>query len=203
MDIFYNKAVRYEEWFEHNSMLLDAELEAIRQLLPDFQKGVEIGVGTGIFASQLNISQGVEPSEEMGAMATKRGIKVISAKAEKLPINDGEFQLALMVTVDCFLDDIPQAFAEVRRILVNGGSFIIAFLDHSTTLGAVYQEKKEQNEFYRDATFHSSTEIIEMLEQGGFKITRMRQTIFSLDNKPQEIKEGIGEGLFAVICAVK
>lgn len=202
-DLFKDKVTRYEEWFEQNPLLLTAELEAIRQLLPDFEKGIEIGVGTGIFASRLGICDGVDPSSEMRVIAEDRGIRVIPAKAEKMPIPDKEYQLALMVTVDCFLDDIPKAFAEVRRILKDKGSFVIAFLDKATALGELYQANKQQNEFYHDATFHSSAEIIGMLVQAGFKITGMKQTIFSLDNDVQNIEDGIGDGLFAVICAVK
>ena len=53
MDIFEGKAAGYDSWFDENPLLLEAEAEAIRQVMPEFQSGVEIGVGTGIFAWAL------------------------------------------------------------------------------------------------------------------------------------------------------
>jgi len=41
-------------------------------------------------------------------MARDRGIKVIHAVAERLPIKDSQFDFALMVTTICFLDDVDQ-----------------------------------------------------------------------------------------------
>ena len=96
----------YEAWFRANDKLLESELEAIEQLIPDNGGGIEIGVGTGIFASNLGIKCGVEPSEKMPAVARKNGVQVLIASAEKLPIEIGSYQFALMVTVDCFLDDV-------------------------------------------------------------------------------------------------
>jgi len=44
----------YDEWFEKNSDLYNAELEAIGQLIPPTGgEGVEVGVGTGKCAAPL------------------------------------------------------------------------------------------------------------------------------------------------------
>ena len=193
----------YEEWFKTNDKLLASELETIRQLLPASVKGIEIGAGTGIFASKLGIGCGVEPLEKMAAEAIKKGIHVIKGVAEELPIDDGSFQFALMVTVDCFLNDVLKAFSEVRRILVNSGVFIIAFLDRATPLGQLYEQNKHLHKSYKDANFHSAEEISKLLEKAGFEIQDRKQTIYSLDNKFQETKDGVGEGFFAVIKATR
>lgn len=200
---FDTEIEEYEEWFKTNDKLLDSELEAVRQLIPADGKGIEIGVGTGIFASRLGIGHGVEPSEKMAAEAIKKGIHVIKAVAEELPIGDGAYQFALMVTVDCFLNDVLKAFSEVQRILVNRGFFIIAFLDRATPLGRLYEQNKHLHKSYKDADFHSAKEIAELLETAGFEIQEKKQTIYSLENKIQEIRSGVGEGLFAVIKAKK
>jgi len=42
-----------------------------------------------------------------------------------------------------------------------------------------------------------------LLKEAGFEIVDKRQTIYSLENKNQEIKHGTGEGVFAVIKAQK
>ena len=46
MDIFEGKAAGYDSWFDENPLLLESEAEAIRQVMPEFCNGVEIGVGT-------------------------------------------------------------------------------------------------------------------------------------------------------------
>ncbi|MHB1348051.1 MAG: class I SAM-dependent methyltransferase [Candidatus Humimicrobiaceae bacterium] len=202
-NVFNNKIEQYEKWFKTNKNLLDAELETIRQMLPASGEGIEIGVGTGIFATNLGIEHGVEPSEKMGAKAAKKGIHVINAFAEELPIEDESYQFALMVTVDCFLEDVAKAFKEIWRILVKDGYFIIAFIDKTTSLGIIYEQHKHSDSFYKYANFHSSEEIIILLKKAGFEILEKKQTIFTLENKVQEIKDGVGEGVFAVIKAKK
>ena len=193
----------YEAWFRANDKLLESELEAIEQLIPDNGGGIEIGVGTGIFASNLGIKCGVEPSEKMAAVARKNGVQVLIASAEKLPIEIGSYQFALMVTVDCFLDDVLKAFLEIKRILADKGYFIVAFLDRTTPLGKIYEKNKHLHRSYKDAKFHSANEIEDLLEKTGFKIIESKQTVYSLDNKKQEIKDGTGVGLFAVIKSQK
>lgn len=61
-------ADRYDQWFEKNTMVYETELEAIRRILPgkavdkdDMPVGVEIGAGSGLFASRLGIAYGLEP----------------------------------------------------------------------------------------------------------------------------------------------
>jgi predicted TPR repeat methyltransferase len=201
-DYFDNNVEEYEKWFKANDKLLNSELDAIRPLIPKIGTGIEIGVGTGIFASELGIRYGIEPSEDMAAKARERGIHVDMGKAEKLPVDDGMYEFALMVTADCFMDDVQKVFCEVRRILVDGGIFIIAFLDKATSLGELYDKNKHLHKSYRNANFHSADDIAGFLEEAGFKIIEKKQTVFSLDNKYQEAKNGVGEGLFAVIKTV-
>jgi ubiquinone/menaquinone biosynthesis C-methylase UbiE len=200
---FDNGAEQYEKWFVENNLLLDSEVKAVKQLLPDSGEGIEIGVGTGVFASRLGIKHGVEPSKKMGKKAIKKGIEVINSFAEKLPIADETYDFALMVTVDCFLEDVMKAFRETWRIICKGGYLIIAFLDRETPAGKIYERKKNLSRFYQNANFHSAEEIEKYLEMTGFTVQEKKQTIYTLDNIPQEIKDGVGEGVFAVIKAKK
>lgn len=54
-NVFDQNMRLYEEWFTKNSNIFDSEIEALKQILPTFGKGIEIGVGTGIFSSRLGI----------------------------------------------------------------------------------------------------------------------------------------------------
>lgn len=200
----FNSGVEeYEEWFKTNDNLLASELAAVRELIPGSGRGLEIGVGTGVFASELEIRDGVEPSEAMAQEARKKGIKVFKGVAEDLPVKDGAYQFALMVTVDCFLADVRKAFKEVWRILDDNGTFIIAFIDRATPLGEVYEQNKHLDKNYQHAHFHSAAEIEAMLDAAGFEVIDRRHTVTSLDNSFQEPMVGVGEGVFAVMKARK
>ncbi len=96
--VFETFSREYEEWFEKHSILYDAEIEAIRKLLPPFKNGIEIGVGSGRFAVPFDITTGVEPSAKMAEIAGSKGVEVIKGVAEDLPIGNETFDFVLMVT---------------------------------------------------------------------------------------------------------
>jgi len=70
------------------------------------KKGIEIGVGSGRFAVPLGIKTGVDPSPRMREIAQQKGVKVIDAVAEELPFENSQFELVLMVTTICFVDNL-------------------------------------------------------------------------------------------------
>lgn len=196
-------ARRYDAWFELNPALFDSEVAAIRQLLPPFENAIEIGVGTGLFASRLGIADGLEPSPAMAQRAAKRGVNVIAGRAEQIPAQDGSYSFVLMVTAFCFLDDAAQALREIHRILEPGGVFILAFIDRDTELGGTYLGKKEDDPYYANARFYSAAEAKKMLQEAGFTVTGERQTVYNFENEPQEVRDGTGAGAFAVIRSEK
>lgn len=197
---------QYENWFIENEYAYHSEIRAIKEILPDFKDGIEIGVGSGKFAQPLNIKFGVEPSYEMRKIAGSKGIKVWDGVAENLPFRNGSFDLVLMVTTLCFLDDVKKAFYEVYRILKPGGSFINGFVDKNSKVGRIYQKNKQKSVFYRVAVFFTTEEVIKLLKEAGFRKFEFRQTIFNtLDkiNVVEEIKKGYGEGSFIAVRAQK
>lgn len=198
---FEENALRYDAWFEEHPHLYEAELAAVGGFLRPFQRAVEVGAGTGRFASRLGIPLGVEPSESMARLARSRGVDVLPGSAEALPLPDKRFDLVLMVTAVCFFTDVDKAFREARRVLKDDGTIIVAFIDADTPLGRLYQERKANNEFYADATFYSVREVTARLRQAGFTDLEYRQTV----PEPQDVlyptTEGHGNGGFVVIRA--
>lgn len=197
---------QYEAWFTENPWVYEAELRAVKSVFPEKGLSVEIGVGTGRFAEPLNIKIGVDPSDRMGSIAQKRGIQVLKGTAEELPLADGRFDTAIMVTIVCFLDDISKAFQEAHRILSKGGVLIVALIDRNSPLGQVYLEHKNENVFYRHATFFSVDEVVEIMAQSGFKDFSFQQTIFrnlSETDEKEPVEPGYGKGAFVVIKAKK
>lgn len=201
----FNKYFReYDLWFEKNKNLYLSELKAIRYLMPDHIRGIEIGSGTGRFSIPFGINFGVEPSKKMLETAVKSGMKSVMGVAEALPFRDEICNLVLMVTTVCFLKDPKRSFEEVFRILNHGGSFIIGFVDRESSLGRSYLKKKEKSKFYKSAEFYSVSDINSFLKYSGFKITKTIQTLFSADNsRVEDFREGFGEGAFIAIRAIK
>ncbi|MCD6254262.1 MAG: methyltransferase domain-containing protein [Thermotogae bacterium] len=203
---FNQLAEKYDRWFEENEYIYQSEIKAIRTVLPRFERGVEIGVGTGRFAIPLGLKFGVEPSCEMRKIAMSKGLEVIDGVAEALPFLAESFDLVLMVTTVCFLDDIQRAFKEVHRILKPSGAFIVALVDRKSPIGSLYLRIKDQDPFYRLATFYSTEEILSHLQKAGFSNFCVVQTLFrgieEIDSV-EPVKEGYGEGSFVVIKAIR
>ena len=202
INAFEKYSQAYDEWFINNADLYEAELEAVRQLMPtSCIESLEVGVGSGKFAAPLGIKTGVEPSEKMADKAGKQGIDVHMGVAENLPFSHSRFDCILMVTTICFVDDVLQSFKEAFRVLKPDGIIIVGFVDKKSDLGRQYQDKKENSRFYKDASFFSSQEVLAILKKAGFKTTKIRQTLIS--GKPvNTILDGYGKGAFVVIKAV-
>mgnify|MGYP001175485542 CR=1 FL=1 len=202
MNAFDRHPAEYDAWFDRHVDIYQAELAAVRELVPAQGRGVEIGVGTGRFAAPLGIALGVEPSPGMAQLARQRGIEVLSGTAEALPLPDACFDYAVIVTVLCFVEDVARVLAEVRRVLKPGGSLIIGFIDRESALGESYERKKSGSDFYREATFRSAAELEALLTEAGFSGFSYRQTLLPAP-AGLSVSEGHGRGGFAVVKTIK
>jgi SAM-dependent methyltransferase len=199
---FEKYAEQYERWFTTNRWVYEAELRAVKAILPARGRGMEIGVGTGRFAEPLGIKIGIEPSKRMRAIAKKRGIETLDGVAEEVPFDDYEFDFVLMVTTVCFVDDVRKALLEAHRVLSHDGFLIIGFVDRNSIVGQAYLNRKEENVFYKDAIFFSVDELVEMMGQAGFIDLTFKQTIFKPlreITRDEPVTRGYGEGSFVVI----
>lgn len=114
--------------------------------------------------------------------------------------NNHSFDFALTVTTVCFLNDIPKSFSEVYRILKREREFIIGLIDRNSILGKKYEKEKSKNKFYRDAHFHSTEEIIELLSGAGFSDFSFWQSLINLQtNKVEVPQRGYKKGSFIII----
>ena len=204
IESFNKYSTEYDEWFIKNQDIYQAELNAIRSLIPSNAFGIEIGVGSGTFALPLGIKVGVEPSNKMAEISRKRGIQVYEGVAEQLPIRDKTFDFALMVTTICFVNDLAKSFQEAYRILKNDGYFVVGFVDKESELGKQYNLKKETSKFYREATFYSVNEVINILKKAHFEDFLIKQTVFPIrSGELNHVENGYGKGSFVTIKAKK
>ena len=196
-------AEEYDQWFDDNKNTFHSELEAIKYFLPTQGKGIEIGVGTGRFASELGIGHGIEPSESMAMLAKQRGIEVIISKAEKLPYENQSFDFAIMVAVDPFVEDIEKVYSEIARILKTGGQLIVGSLHKDGDVARKYMGMTD-SEVYKSANFHTVAETIQQLSFAVFSDFKTCQTLFSISPTEVEIPEsGHNKGSFVAIEAIK
>lgn len=201
---FDRNTLEYDQWFDKHSAIYQSEILAIQLAIPKNKTGIEIGVGTGRFAQPLKIKFGIEPSENMARVAEQRGITVYRALAENLPIDNGTFDFALMVTTVCFISDIPKAFSEVHRILKPQGEIILAIIDKNSELGRKYEMEKSTNKFYKDANFHCTEELTELMKQSDFQNFQYWQKLTGIiDKEIEKPISGYGQGSFVIIKANK
>lgn len=197
---------RYEVWFDEYEDVYRSELDALDRLVAREGDGLAIGVGSGRFAGPLGIDVGVDPSGAMLERARDRGIEPVSGVAERLPFEDGAFDTVLLVTSICFVDDIPTTLSEAARVLDSDGALVLGYIDRESPVGQIYQEHKDQNPFYQDATFVSTDELVAALEDAGFADFEFVQTIYQwideIDGR-EPVEDGHGDGSFVGIRATR
>jgi ubiquinone/menaquinone biosynthesis C-methylase UbiE len=98
---------------------------------------LEIGGGTGAnlaFYGDVEDLVITEPEEPMAQRLERKvaasGVRasVVRAPAERLPFPDESFDVVVSTLVLCTVSDLPQALAEVHRVLKPGGRLV--FLEH-------------------------------------------------------------------------
>jgi len=169
IQIFDTYATEYDNWFEHHTFEFQAELDQIRQVIrdiPDFS--LEVGVGSGRFASSRTIPYGIDPSRPLLRMARKRGIEVVQGRGEYLPFKPDSFRYTEMITVICFLDNPLLTCAEIHRILVHDGILCIAFIEREGEIYKRYRDRQGKSRFLSHAKFYTREEVVCILSQSGF-----------------------------------
>ncbi len=206
-DIYYRK---YDDWYEKEfgKSAYELETNCLRKIIPHFNRGLEIGVGTGRFASRLNVKFGIDISFNMLKVSKERGLIVVKAKGEKLPFRDKFFDLVLIVVSICFVKDPFLVLKEANRVLADNGRIVLGLILSDSPWADYYKSKKD-HPIYKHAIFYSFYEIQVMLELSKFKIDKVLTTLFE---KPQEeraisnfeIKEGFhSNGGFFCIRGLK
>lgn len=205
--VFEDYAQEYDQWFDRHELIYQAEVAALRKFIPGGGLSLEVGIGTGRFAVPLGIRFGIDPSRGMLAIARQHGLRVCQAVGEHLPFRDAQFDVVLLVTVICFVDDVPILLQELRRVLKPSGHLIIGFINRNSTLGRLYESRKETSAFYRDARFYSVEDVARWVQDAGFGSLRFCETLFGdaeqLELSDMEVRDGYGNGAFVVLGAQK
>lgn len=172
---------RYDAWYDSPAgrVLVANELAALGPLLEGTgHPRLEIGVGTGRFATALGLDVGVDVAFTPLAYAHRRGVYVAQGVGESLPFADDSFRAVVLVATLCFVQDPTAVLAEARRVLHPGGRLVAAVVPRDSRWGQHYQAMgRDGNPFYRDAHFLSVGEITSLLSREGFTIVAIRSTL--------------------------
>jgi SAM-dependent methyltransferase len=157
-------------WYTGRRKILTRFVEDICRRVTDRRPRIlDVGCGTGanlLMLSQFGDAEGVDVSEDALAFCRERGLENVKlGAAEKLPYDDGTFDLVTALDVVEHLDDDLAGLREMRRVLRPGGR-VLLFVPTFMFLWGLQDDVSNHRRRYR------MPELERVLEQAGFEIER-------------------------------
>jgi ubiquinone/menaquinone biosynthesis C-methylase UbiE len=154
--------------------------------LPENSSLLEIGAGTGAnfqFYPRSKHAVASEVSVKMLEIAREKTniINLVRADAETLPFAENSFDAALATLVFCSIPQPEIAFAEIRRVVRNGGKIVL--LEHvrpKNPLGFAFDFLNVFTVAVIEDHFNRRTAAL--AENAGLKIVEIRKKAFGIVN---------------------
>ena len=148
-------------------------------------KILEVGIGSGLnlpFYEKSKIEEiwGIDPSEELNAMAKKVAIEecvnvnFITSSAEDIPFPSDYFDTVLITYTMCTIPSVLQANKEIRRVLKSSGKMI--FCEHGVSPDEnIKKWQKRLNSIWGKIAggCNINRNIPMLIKSSGFKIIEM------------------------------
>ena len=148
-------------------------------------KILEVGIGSGLnlpFYDKSKIEEiwGIDPSEELNAMAKKVAIEecvnvnFITSSAEDIPFPSDYFDTVLITYTMCTIPSVLQANKEIRRVLKSSGKMI--FCEHGISPDEnIKKWQKRLNSIWGKIAggCNINRNIPMLIKSSGFKIIEM------------------------------
>lgn len=180
-ELFDRLADRYDAWYERppGSTIFPLEVGCLKLLLEGLPRPwLEVGVGTGRFASVLGVEFGVDPAVRPLLAARRRGVRVVRARGERLPFRDRSFGAVLLVVTLCFVEDPFAVLQESRRVLRPDGAVVTGTVFADSPWGRYYlQQAAAGHPFYSAARFLTREELRTLLLRAGLFPVRFSSTL--------------------------
>ena len=171
-DVFDRNAREFDAWFGKNRALYLSELDALRAAGPSGEV-LDVGVGTGIFASKLGVRFGVDISRGVLELSRRRGVEVVQAEATHLPIRGGSFDSVVISFTICFVDDDGAMMKEASRVLKAGDRLLKGEITLDSRWGRLYAEEgRKGHKFYSRAKFFTWCRTQSLLSRSGVRAER-------------------------------
>lgn len=203
---YYDKNWKeYDEWYDTHQAIYQSEIKALEKIVPS-GRGLEIGIGTGRFATVFSVQFGLDPSFNMLKLAKQRNIRVVQGFGECLPFKNESFNFILIVFTIEFVDNPRLFLKEAARTLKKKGAFILGILDRNSRWGKFYEKQTTQSKAYSAFRSRTPKEILEIFENIDMEFKEAFQTLFHHPpdiNQIEEPRRGFGQGGFVVVKAKK
>jgi ubiquinone/menaquinone biosynthesis C-methylase UbiE len=170
--VFDRNAEEFDAWFRRNGRVYLSELNALKAAGPT-GRILDLGVGSGVFASRIGVHLGVDVSRNMLEISRKRGLRVLQADVKNLPIRDDSFDSVIVSFTICFADDALAMLNEAFRVLREKGRLVLGEITLDSEWGRAYSiEGKKGHRFYGKARFFTLRETLSLLSKSGFRAER-------------------------------
>ncbi len=227
---FDGYAAKYDEWFMKNDNLFTSELRLFKKALGDIEgkKLLSVGCGSGLFESYIDSSniEGIEPSEDMGQIAVKRGVNVIKfGLIEDVDLPEAAYDIIYFNGSSSYMEDLVPVYEKSLRAIKDGGKLVLLDVPKESAFGFMYLLGKSLNTYdheYLQGTmpelpyplalassgvWHSTEEKIEVLKSLGVTKFSFYQTLVKnpmyTNEEPEEVIEGYKSGGYVAIVAEK
>ncbi len=130
---------------------------------------LDVGCGTGVLTGELERygrASGIDFSYKAVEYCKERGLKnVVQGVGEKLPYNDNQFDVVLVLDVLEHIEDDKKAIKELHRVLKPDG-ILISFVPAFMILWGITDEVSQHFRRY------TKSELVSKLKESDFKIIR-------------------------------
>ena len=227
---FDGYASKYDEWFMVNDNLFTSELRLFKKVLGDItgKKLLSVGCGSGLFESYIDSSniEGIEPSEDMGKIAEKRGINIIKyGLIEDVDLPDNTYDIIYFNGSSSYMENLTPVYEKALKALKPDGKLILLDVPKESAFGFMYLLGKSLNTYEHEylegampalpyplalaasGVWHSTEEKINVLKDLGIKDFDFYQTLVKnpmyTNEEPEEVVEGYKSGGYVAIIAQK
>lgn len=227
---FDGYAAQYDEWFMKNDNLFTSELRLFQKALGDIsgKKLLSVGCGSGLFESYIDCSlvEGIEPSEDMGKIAEKRGVNIIKyGMIEDVNLPEAAYDIIYFNGSSSYMEDLAPVYEKSLRALKEGGKLILFDVPKESAFGFMYLLGKSLNTYNHEflegtmpqlpyplalassGVWHSTEEKINILKQLGVSNFTYYQTLVKnplyTNEAPEEVVDGYKSGGYVAIIAEK
>ena len=227
---FDGYAAEYDSWFIENKNMFNSEFKLFEKALGDIkgQKVLSVGCGSGLFESLIDHSNidGIEPSEDMGKIAIKRGINVLSfSTIEEADLKPETYDTIYFNGSSSYIEDLESVYTKCKNTLKKGGRLILLDVPKESAFGFMYLLAKETNTFDHPSLngvmpplpyplelinagiWHSTESKINVLKKIGFENFKFYQTLLAnpmyTNDTIEDVVEGYTKGGYVAIIAEK
>ncbi len=228
---FDQYASQYDAWFLENRNVLYSEVNLVASVLRDAGRILSVGCGSGLFEKilreerDIDIRDGIEPSEAMAEIARKRGMRVAISTAEDADFGNSDYDTILFNGTPSYIDGLADVVRKAYEALPAGGRIVLIDVPKESSYGVLYNLAKALGtwnhpllqgcyppnpypiEFVDVAKWRTTAEKIEMLESAGFRDLAFAQTLTThplySDIIEEQPVEGYDRGDYVAITALK